>query len=78
MNTPVFKAIKSVKCDSEFIVRSRPLQEEKKKRYTTLIQTLQYFYIPVSGQLQLWKPFSRPQGPRSKELPLYGLTSSIT
>ena len=31
MNTPVFKVIKSVKCDSEFIVRSIPLQEEKKK-----------------------------------------------
>ena len=31
MNTPVFKVIKSVKCDSEFIVLSRPLQEEKKK-----------------------------------------------
>ena len=32
MNTPVFKVIKSVKCDSEFIVRSIPLQEEKKKK----------------------------------------------
>ena len=33
-----------------------------------------YFYIPVSGQLQLRTPFSRPEGPEgvlSQELPLY-------
>ena len=34
------------------------------------IQTLN-FYIPVSGQLQLWTPFSRPESVCSWELPLY-------
>ena len=30
------------------------------------------FYIPVSGQLQLWTPFSRdPDGVRLRGLPLY-------
>ena len=30
-----------------------------------------YFYIPVSGHLQLRTPFSRPEGVRLQELPLY-------
>ena len=29
------------------------------------------FHIPASGQLQLRAPFSRPEGVRSRELPLY-------
>ena len=40
--------------------------------FSTSIQTLVYFYIPVSGQLQLWTPFSRdPDGVRLRGLPLY-------
>ena len=40
--------------------------------FSTPIQTLVYFYIPVSGQLQLWTPFSRdPDGVRLRGLPLY-------
>ena len=31
----------------------------------------EYFYIPVNGQIQLWTPFSRPEGFRLRELPLY-------
>ena len=31
----------------------------------------EYFYIPVNGQIQLWTPFSRPEGLRLRELPLY-------
>ena len=39
--------------------------------FSTPVQTL-YFFIPVSGQLQLRIPFKRPEGvPRSRELPLY-------
>ena len=33
--------------------------------------TTLYFYIPASGQLQLQTPFSRPEGVRLRELPLY-------
>ena len=39
--------------------------------FSTPMRTL-YFYIPVSGQLQLRTPFPRPVGvPCSRELPLY-------
>ena len=31
----------------------------------------EYFYIPVNGQIQLWTPFSRPEGFRLRDLPLY-------
>ena len=31
----------------------------------------EYFYIPVRGQIQLWTPFSRPEGFRLRELPLH-------
>jgi len=43
---------------------------QKKTHFSHLPYTL-YFYIPVSGQLQLWAPFLRPEGVRSQELPLY-------
>ena len=42
---------------TDTLVRSRRLY--KTPFYSTPIQTL-YFYIPVSGQPQLWTPFSRP------------------
>ena len=38
--------------------------------FSTSIQTL-YFYIPVSGQLWLQTPFTRPEGARLWELSLY-------
>ena len=37
--------------------------------FSTATQTL-YFYIPVRAQLQLWTPFSRPEGFRVPDLPL--------
>jgi len=46
MNTPVFKVIKSVKCDSEFIIRSRPLQEEKKKGTQLSYKLFSIFTFP--------------------------------
>ena len=42
---------------TDTLVRSRRLY--KTPFFSTPIQTL-YFYIPVSGQPQLWTPFSRP------------------
>ena len=38
--------------------------------FSTPKQTL-YFYIPVSGQLQLGAPFSRPEGVRTRASTVY-------